>query len=83
MYHACFNGNEPLVVLLLAAGADPMVLPTNGAVTPLYVAAHRRAWSIVERLLRAGADPTVRGELDVCPPVPDRLKKEFGLVEAL
>ena len=79
LYRACFAADEDMVAMLLKEGADPNIIPSNGAVTPLYVAAHKKAWGIVSKLLKAGADPEVRGELDVCLEFPDDIKNEFGL----
>lgn len=78
LYQACFDVDEALVAMLLEAGADPMIFPSNGTVTPLYVAVQKQACGIVRKLLLAGADPRVRGDLDSACDFPDDIKKEFN-----
>ena len=59
LHEAAAEGQVPLTMALLAAGADiDCRLPRNGR-TPLHLAADRGHVQIVQILLAAGADPTV------------------------
>ena len=62
-------GNEPVVNLLLTAGADPNVGETGTGKTPLHVAAGRGQLAMVQSLIRsrAAVDSTdARGETPLC-----------------
>lgn len=62
-------GNEPVVNLLLASGADPNVAEAGSGKGPLHVAAGRGQLAIVQALLRnrAAVDATDgRGETPLC-----------------
>lgn len=62
-------GNEPVVNLLLQAGADPNAAEVPAAVTPLHLAAARGHAGIAQALLRKRAAVNVadvRGETPLC-----------------
>ncbi len=62
-------GNEPVVDLLLASGADPGVPETATGKTPLHVAAGRGQLAIVQALIRSRAAVDaidLRGETPLC-----------------
>ena len=62
-------GNEPVVNLLLQAGADPNGIESATAVTPLHLAAARGHVAIAEVLIRHHAavnTPDARGDTPLC-----------------
>ena len=62
LHHACLNGHESIILLLIDAGADlEAVSPLYG--TPLCVAALRGEQRVIELLLSHKAEPEARGGL--------------------
>ncbi len=72
LYIACRNGKEEVVQVLLAHEPDLSFLAFMGA-TPLHWAYFAGSRPIIEALLRAGADPTLRDAVLHCTP------KAFGI----
>ncbi|KAJ9643939.1 hypothetical protein H2199_003805 [Coniosporium tulheliwenetii] len=65
---AVYYGNSRMVMYLLKLGADANVVPSGETETPLHVAASKGHKTIVQVLLRHGADPRMRnaaGEMAV------------------
>jgi hypothetical protein len=84
LHWACLNGRPRCVKLLLSRKADPN-LPLHQE-TPLMLAAQQGSATVVELLLRAGADARARDEqgrtaLDLAKTfLPDLLKKAHSIV---
>ena len=58
LHLACFFGHAEAVTFLLASGADPNAIATNGSLLrPLHSAATQGSLEICRALLDAGADP--------------------------
>jgi len=68
-----------IVTLLLSFGSDPNQRGINDC-TPLHVATGERNLAAIERLLEAGADPTLRTRIDDCE-TPRELAERAGLRE--
>ena len=68
-----------IVTLLLSFGSDPNQRGINDC-TALHVATGERNLAAIERLLEAGADPTLRTRIDDCE-TPRELAERAGLRE--
>jgi ankyrin repeat protein len=58
LHWAAYRGDEPLVQLLLEAGASTTAVTRLGQHTPLHVASRAAREAVVRSLLASGADPT-------------------------
>lgn len=63
LHEAAIAGHNGVVIALLRGGADKGAIFGHGY-TPLLLAATKAHWPVVETLLEAGADPTVRGGVE-------------------
>ncbi len=67
LHWAAYRGDEPLVDLLLEAGASTTAVTRLGQHTPLHVASRAAREAVVRSLLASGADPTAETETGATP----------------
>ena len=67
LHWAAYRGNEPLVELLLEAGASTTAVTRLGQHTPLHVASRAAREAVVRALLASGADPAAVTETGATP----------------
>lgn len=59
LYLCCLYGEEESVELLLQYGANHSCLCTSRKIAPLHLAASKGILSMLQMLIKAGADPNV------------------------
>jgi len=67
LHWAALNGDVELAQLLLYAGANVRAATRLGGNTPLMLAAQRGHAPVIDLLLKAGADPKVKGVAGITP----------------
>ena len=60
LHWAAYNDDLDMVKILLAAGANVKAATRDGAITPLFMACTNGNAAMIEALLKAGADRTIR-----------------------
>jgi hypothetical protein len=83
LYYAASYGIVPLVERLIKSGANVNAAGGRNDATPLIVACYRGQEATVQRLLEAGADPTIQDGAEMCSLEWAVRRQHRGIVESL
>ncbi|PKX92396.1 uncharacterized protein P174DRAFT_512989 [Aspergillus novofumigatus IBT 16806] len=83
LYYAASYGILPLVDRLIKSGANVNAAGGRNDATPLIVACYRGQEATVQRLLEAGADPTIQDAAEMCSLEWAIRRQHRGIVESL